>query len=191
MSDRTEDLLEVPGATGPPTASTDSFCTVALDDPAKSPSLFDGFSGIAELEAEDPLLPWYDSDKPPSGPHATFDVASFRRWLSKLRRRKDLSKSGTSQSSGVLSAVRTATMTVGESSVAAPKSWLEDRFGHLRGSGFRSNRGSSESNGGVGFPRTALDEAAYLRSIQRRKILEELITSEESYLGDLKVLTNV
>lgn len=184
-------MLEVPTHIVRPLSSTDSFCTVPLEDPAKSPSLFDGFSGIAELETDDPLLPWDDSEVHRDQQGSTFDAAPFRRWLGRLRKRKDVSKSGTSQSSGVLSAVRTATMTVGESSVAAPKPWLEDRSGHLRGSGFRSSRGSSESNSGSIFPRTALDEAAHLRSIQRRKILEELITSEESYLGDLKVLTNV
>lgn len=36
-----------------------------------------------------------------------------------------------------------------------------------------------------------MDESAWLRSLQRRKIVEELIASEEGYIADLKVLINV
>jgi hypothetical protein len=36
-----------------------------------------------------------------------------------------------------------------------------------------------------------IDESAWLRSVQRRKIVEEIISSEESYIGDLKILINV
>ncbi|KAF1809617.1 Dbl homology domain-containing protein [Eremomyces bilateralis CBS 781.70] len=36
-----------------------------------------------------------------------------------------------------------------------------------------------------------IDEAAWSRAVQRRKILEELVSSEESYIDDLKALTNV
>ncbi|KAI9870394.1 MAG: hypothetical protein M1830_004299 [Pleopsidium flavum] len=36
-----------------------------------------------------------------------------------------------------------------------------------------------------------MDEAAWDRALKRRKILEELVSSEESYVADLKVLTNV
>jgi hypothetical protein len=38
---------------------------------------------------------------------------------------------------------------------------------------------------------SVIDESAWLRSLQRRKIVEELIASEESYIADLKVLINV
>lgn len=36
-----------------------------------------------------------------------------------------------------------------------------------------------------------IDESAWLRSLQRRKIVEELIVSEEGYIADLKILINV
>jgi hypothetical protein len=36
-----------------------------------------------------------------------------------------------------------------------------------------------------------IDEGTIRRAIQRRRILEELISSEESYIGDMKVLVNV
>lgn len=45
-----------------------------------------------------------------------------------------------------------------------------------------------ESNAGSLGP--IIDEGAWLRSVQRRKVLEELIASEESYIGDMKVLVN-
>lgn len=44
-----------------------------------------------------------------------------------------------------------------------------------------SSSGSSE------FP----DKAARDRAVQRRKILEELVDSEEGYVNDLKILANV
>lgn len=53
-----------------------------------------------------------------------------------------------------------------------------------------AQRRSSEENGTV--PRTPVyDEAAWRRAIRRRQILEELISSEESYIEDLKILVNV
>jgi hypothetical protein len=36
-----------------------------------------------------------------------------------------------------------------------------------------------------------VDSAAIERSLQRRRILEELITTEESYIGDIRFLMNV
>lgn len=78
-------------------------------------------------------------------------------------------------------------MTLAESTIAAPRSWLGHRFGHARGSG--SKHESHDSN--ISPLGVILDEAAYSRSVQRRRILEELIDSEENYLGDLKVLSNV
>lgn len=77
-------------------------------------------------------------------------------------------------------------MTVAESSILPPKAWLAARFGHHHGS--ESKHVSRDSTSSTA---SFLDEPAYLRAVQRRRILEELIDSEENYLGDLKVLTNV
>lgn len=38
---------------------------------------------------------------------------------------------------------------------------------------------------------TLMDQAVTQRSLKRRQILEELISTEESYLGDVKFLTHV
>lgn len=37
----------------------------------------------------------------------------------------------------------------------------------------------------------AIDQAVTGRSLQRRRVLEEIISTEESYLGDVKFLMNV
>lgn len=52
-----------------------------------------------------------------------------------------------------------------------------------------SNRGSEDS-AGLDKPRV-LDKAAVERSLQRRRILEELISTEEGYIGDIRFLINV
>lgn len=50
------------------------------------------------------------------------------------------------------------------------------------------NRASMDSNHGSA---QIIDEAAWGRAVQRRQTLEELVSSEESYIADLKVLINV
>lgn len=50
------------------------------------------------------------------------------------------------------------------------------------------HRGSIDSSQGSA---QVIDEAAWERALQRRRTLEELISSEESYISDLKVLVNV
>lgn len=169
----------------PPTfnLSDESLETVPLHDDASQTSSLDIFSDFAELEASDPLLPKKGTE---AGAQPTFDTAPFKRWLSKLHRTTSNRKSG-SHSSGVISAVRTASFTVAESSILPTKTWFGARIGHIRGSeagyGSRDNAQSPTN--------MVLDEAAHSRGVQRRRILEELLESEESYLGDLKVLTNV
>lgn len=61
------------------------------------------------------------------------------------------------------------------------------RFGN-RSSNTDARRSIDSNRGGLG---PVLDESAWLRSLQRRKVVEELIASEESYIADLKVLINV
>lgn len=97
-----------------------------------------------------------------------------------------------SSSLGFVTTVKSATITLASTSVAhrsqkgsAPiKLRIENRS-----SNFSETRISTDSNSASLGP--IIDEGAWLRSIQRRKILEELISSEESYIGDLKILINV
>lgn len=97
-----------------------------------------------------------------------------------------------SSSLGYVTAIKSASMTVASASIA-PRSDAggfqnKARTGN-RSSHFSDARKSTDSAaGGLG---PVIDESAWLRSIQRRKIVEEIVASEESYIGDLKVLINV
>ena len=97
-----------------------------------------------------------------------------------------------SSSIGYVTAMKTASVTVASASIA-PRSegaslQARVRLGK-RSSNFSDVRKSTDSNAAALGP--VLDESAWLRSMQRRKIVEEIISSEEGYIGDLKVLINV
>lgn len=96
-----------------------------------------------------------------------------------------------SSSMGCVTAMKSASITIASTSIA-PRS--ESGFhgkGHIgnRGSTYSDARKSTDSHRGPLGP--IIDESAWLRSLQRRKVVEELIASEESYIADLKVLINV
>ena len=97
-------------------------------------------------------------------------------------------KASSWSSSGLVTAVKSATV-----GLAAPQSPKAKRLSLLRssqrssGASQATNRGSFESHAS---PRI-MDEAAWERARQRRRTIEELVESEESYVADLKVLVNV
>jgi len=81
-------------------------------------------------------------------------------------------------------------MTIASASIAPPShrrnlSGVTRR--EKRSSDFSDTRMSYESNP-FGGP---MEEDAWKRAVQRRYILEELVSSEESYISDMKVLYNV
>ena len=94
-------------------------------------------------------------------------------------------------SSGFVAAVKSATTNLG--TLSAPSSQRTRRFAPLRNSK-RSSKLSQvtnqESVNGNQDSISIFDEAAWDRAVQRRRTLEELISSEESYIADLKVLKN-
>jgi hypothetical protein len=96
-----------------------------------------------------------------------------------------------SSSMGCITTVRSASMTIGSTSIA-PRSENgfhgKSRIGN-RSSHYSDARRSLDSHRGPLGP--VIDESAWLRSLQRRKVVEELIASEEGYISDLKVLINV
>ncbi|KAF2714037.1 hypothetical protein K504DRAFT_462484 [Pleomassaria siparia CBS 279.74] len=105
-----------------------------------------------------------------------------------LRRK---SESFSSSSLACVTAIKSDSITVASASIA-PRSETgglhgKPRIGN-RSSGFSDARRSTDSNTGALGP--IIDESAWLRSLQRRRIVEELISSEESYIADLKVLIN-
>ena len=102
-------------------------------------------------------------------------------------------KSSSWTSSAFVTAVQSATASLLPLSIA-PQSRKTRRSGPLRSSHRSSrisdgaNRASMDSNQGSA---QIIDEAAWGRAVQRRRTLEELISSEESYITDLKFLINV
>lgn len=142
----------------------------------------------------------------------------FQRWVSTLRRRKRQqtvplvtsrserwclddfdpavlpprspharSDSGTS-SMGVIAGVKSATVTLASVSIAP----LSRRASKWRRTHNRSSiLSASDPRPSVDTQRSILDEAGKLRSRKRREKLEELIRTEESYVADLKALSNV
>ncbi|KAH7086579.1 hypothetical protein FB567DRAFT_444803 [Paraphoma chrysanthemicola] len=93
-------------------------------------------------------------------------------------------------SMGCVAAVGSASVTVGSTSIASHSD--AGHHGHTRignrGSHLSDARKSTDSHRGPLGP--VIDESAWLRSLQRRKVVEELIASEEGYIADLKVLIN-
>ncbi|KAF3033095.1 hypothetical protein E8E12_004456 [Didymella heteroderae] len=92
-------------------------------------------------------------------------------------------------SMGFVTTVKTTSVTVASTSIAPMSEQAAHkmtRFGN-RSSNTEARRSIDSNRGGLG---PVLDESAWLRSLQRRKVVEELIASEESYIADLKVLIN-
>lgn len=115
-----------------------------------------------------------------------FDLVQAADALVKPRRKSTRhSKSSSKSSSSIATAVKSAT-----TSLVTPH--------NKRSSGVRRSQRTNKPNATNRFsldstrePIRVVDEAAWDRARQRRSILEELITSEESYVADLKVLVNV
>lgn len=101
-------------------------------------------------------------------------------------------KTSSWSSSGFAEVVKLARAGLNTLNVAPPG--RRNRKSILRSSDISSrvshsgNRTSTDSGHGSTY---LIDEAAWARGIQRRRTLEELVSSEESYISDLKVLVNV
>lgn len=105
-------------------------------------------------------------------------------------------QSSSGSSFGFVEAVKTASVSLASGSVFARSkrntiSSSRTQTNNDCGSraSMSSNRCSEDSNG-LDKPRM-LDRAAVERSLQRRRILEELIRTEEGYIGDVRFLMNV
>ncbi|PVH97651.1 Rho guanyl nucleotide exchange factor [Periconia macrospinosa] len=101
-----------------------------------------------------------------------------------------ISESMTS-SIGCVVTMKSASITLASASIAPRSDSVAlrgmHRFGN-RSTHYSDVRRSTDSHGGA--LGTVIDEGAWLRSLSRRKVVEELISSEESYISDLKVLIN-
>ncbi|KAF2273398.1 uncharacterized protein EI97DRAFT_436053 [Westerdykella ornata] len=96
-----------------------------------------------------------------------------------------------SSSLGFVTRVKTASLTVSGASIttASERTSVQNKPCSRTRAGtlpeIRRSTDSTATNLG-----TTLDEDAWLRSLQRRQIVEEIVSSEESYVADLKTLSN-
>lgn len=108
-------------------------------------------------------------------------------------RRRGHKKSSSESSSGFVTAVKSASVSFVSVSVAPKSKRLELSFKHARGE--RSSKASEgarhSEDSSFGVRSLIIDQAVAGRSVQRRRILEELITTEEAYIADVKFLMNV
>ncbi|KAF6840039.1 rho guanyl nucleotide exchange factor [Colletotrichum plurivorum] len=114
---------------------------------------------------------------------------------SALSRRTRHRRSSSGSSFGFVAAVKSASISLASGSVASrPRGHNRRSFAHSRTD--RSSRASftaarfSEDSCHVEWPVLA-DPMATERALQRRRILEELISTEEGYIGDIRFLMNV
>lgn len=104
--------------------------------------------------------------------------------------------SSSGSSFGFVEAVKTASASLASGSVFARSRRNSMRSSQTHTHTDRSSRASisskrySEDSGGLDRPQI-LDKDAVERSLQRRRILEELISTEEGYIGDVRFLMNV
>jgi len=125
-------------------------------------------------------------------PRLSFDTVDHDVHAASSRRLPEfMSRTSESMSSsmGCVTAIKSASITIAGTSIA-PRSdtGLHSKRHGNRSSHYSEARKSGESNRGALCP--IIDESAWLRSLQRRKVIEELVASEESYVADLKVLIN-
>lgn len=104
--------------------------------------------------------------------------------------------SSSGSSFGFVEAVKTASVSLASTSIFARSRRNSMRSSRAPTRTERSSRASmsshrcSEDSCGLDKPQV-LDKAAVERSLQRRRILEELINTEEGYIGDVRFLMNV
>lgn len=103
-------------------------------------------------------------------------------------------KSSSDSSFGYVAAVRSASVSVSGSAMTRSRRNTMRSSCHAR-----TDRGSRASTSGPRLSEdsmcyerpSALDPAVKERLLQRRRVIEELISTEESYIGDIKFLMNV
>lgn len=134
-------------------------------------------------------LPTEDADPVPrpfsaSGVSEKLDGASHHR------------QSSSGSSFGFVETVKTASASLASGSIFARSRCNSMRSSRSKTHTDLSSRASMSSNrcseDSTGFDKPqVLDKATVERSLQRRRILEELINTEESYIGDVRFLMNV
>jgi len=102
-------------------------------------------------------------------------------------------KSSSESSSGFVTAIKSASISLASFSIAPPskRTGVSSRQNKTDVSSRTSNTGrQSEDNSLIGRS-AVVDQGVTNRLLQRRHVLEELISTEENYLADVKFLQNV
>jgi hypothetical protein len=108
--------------------------------------------------------------------------------------RSRLRKSASGSSLGFVTAVRSASISLASFSVAARSRNLgrSSKYQKTDRSSRTSNVGPRASEDSAYIARGIVNDAAVTnRSIRRRRVLEEIISTEESYVADIRFLMNV
>jgi hypothetical protein len=108
-------------------------------------------------------------------------------------RKSDHKKSSSGSSFGFVTAVKSASISLASFS-GAPRSrrtGVSSRHQKTDRSSKASNVGRLSEDSSYIARATVIDQAVTSRLLQRRRVLEEIITTEESYVADVKFLTNV
>ena len=163
----------------------------------------ESFSPTPE-QRDAPFRKWVNSLRRRSLTHRRAVIASTRREPIEeddraTARSSEAGKSRHKQSSSLSSmafvtAIKTASISLASGTMPAksrkpgPSSFLRSGRRSIRSSN-PDARYSVDSTGYTAFQ--GIDEEVRKRAVQRRRILEELVSSEESYIGDMKILVNV
>ncbi|KAL2072601.1 hypothetical protein VTL71DRAFT_11944 [Oculimacula yallundae] len=109
------------------------------------------------------------------------------------RRRSGHKKSSSGSSFGFVTAVKSASISLASFSVAphSKRTGVSSRHQRTDRSSKASNVGRLSEDSSYHASGAVVDQAVTNRLLQRRRIIEELITTEESYLADVKFLINV
>ncbi|KAF5537123.1 hypothetical protein FNAPI_11502 [Fusarium napiforme] len=108
-----------------------------------------------------------------------------------IRRKLSRRLSSYGSSLGFIEAVQSASISIASAS-AISRSHRHHRLSNCRSRTERSSRASLSaprfSEDSIPFEKVSIDVAAVQRSLRRRQIIEELINTEESYIGDIRFL---
>jgi hypothetical protein len=107
----------------------------------------------------------------------------------RLRHKNSLSGS----SFGFVTAVKSATVSLASFSIAprSRRTGVSSRYQRTDRSSKASNAGRLSEDSSYIVTGMVIDQAVLNRLLQRRRVLEEIINTEESYVGDVKFLMNV
>ena len=99
-------------------------------------------------------------------------------------------KASSWSSNGFIAAVKSTAPGSGQSnSIHRSEKGSKMRFFRRKNRNSRSSDATQRAS--VDSGQQILDEAAHIRAVQRRKVIEELLASEEGYINDLKILAHV